>query len=421
MILSRMATRVLSLAMVFAIVLGVVYYYAWRPKPVFHISADFTRAVGIYVGSDVRILGVKVGRVDKVTPHGTSVRVQLSVASERQVPADAQAVVVTPSVVADRYIQLTPVYTKGPVMRAGAHIGLDRTAVPVELDQIYKSLDDVATALGPTGANKSGALSKALKVGAANLKGNGSDIGQSVHDLSKAVETLSGGRSDLFGTVTNLQKLTSALAGSDAQVRAFNGNLSAVAGQLAGERTDLGGALHNLSVALGQVATFVHDNKTGIESNVHGLAQVTNVLVAERDALGRFLDIAPTSLSNLNDTYNGTSGTLDTRNNFNQLGDPRFVCSLLDSLPSQEQLGDLKKTCGQLSSTLQKLPKVPLLNEKPPPLPELPKLLPDPSQVPGVSQLPGIADKTVQSLSDLTTLSGAPLLQTVPGLNGDGR
>lgn len=416
--LSRTATRALSLVIVVLIALGVTYYYRWKPKPVIHISAEFTRAVGVYVGSDVRILGVKVGRVDKVTPHGTSVLVRMSVDSERQVPAGAQAVVVTPSVVADRYVQLTPVYTTGPVMHDGAHIGLNRTAVPVELDDIYKSLDDLSTALGPTGANKNGALAKALNVGAANLKGNGTAIGKSIHDLSEAVSTLSGGRSDLFGTVTNLQKFTAALAGSDTQVRTFNKNLSTVSKELAGERTDLGSALHNLSIALGQVATFVHDNKSGLEKNVHGLAQVTGVLVAERDALGRFLDIAPTALSNVNDTYNGTSGTLDTRNNFNQLGDPRFVCSLLNSLPAPEQVASLQQVCGQLATTLKQLPKVPLLNEKPPQLPELPKLLPDPSQVPGVNQVPRIADQTVKSLSQLTTLSGAPLLPTVPGLGG---
>ena len=416
MTLSRMATRLLTIALVIAVALGIVYYYVWRPKPVIRISADFTKAVGIYVGSDVRILGVKVGRVDKVTPHGTSVLVKMSVDRERRVPANAQAVVVTPSVVADRYIQLTPVYTKGATMRAGTHIGLDRTAVPVELDQIYKSLDDVATALGPTGANKSGALSRLVDVGAENLKGNGTDIGQSIHDLSQAVQTLSGGRSDLFGTVTNLQKLTAALAGSDKQVRAFNTNLTKVTGQLAGERTDLGSALHNLSTALGDVADFVRDNKSGLETNLHGLAQVTNVLVAERDALGKILDTAPTALSNLNDTYNGTSGTLDTRNNFNQLGDPRFVCSLLDSLPGHDQLGDLKKTCDALGDTLAKLPKIPLVNAPPPTLPTLPKLLPD--TTPQLEQLPDQLDQVVASLSDLTKLTGGKLLPTIPGLGG---
>lgn len=414
MTLTRMTTRLITIGLVLAIGLGVVYYFVWRPKPVFHITAVFTRTVGIYVGSDVRILGVKVGRVDKVTPQGTSVQVTMSVDNDRQVPANAQAVVVTPSVVADRYIQLTPVYRSGATMKNGAHIGLDRTAVPVELDDIYKSLDNLATALGPNGANKNGALSQLVNVGAANLKGNGTDIGQSIHDLSKAVQTLSGGRSDLFGTVGNLQKFTEALAGSDKQVREFNSNLSKVSGQLAGERTDLGLALHNLSIALGDVATFVHDNKKGLEDNIHGLAQVTGVLVAERDALGRVLDVAPTALSNLNDTYNGTSGTLDTRNNFNQLGDPQFVCSLLDSLPGHEQLASLKKTCGALSNTLKQLPKIPLVNSPPPPLPTLPKLLPD--TTPQLEQLPDDLDQVVKNLSNLATLSGGKLLPTVPGL-----
>ena len=67
---------------------------------------------------------------------------------------------ISPSVVGDRFIQLGPAYTGGPVLPDNSRLGIDRTAVPVELDDIFKSIDNLALALGPEGANKDGALSR---------------------------------------------------------------------------------------------------------------------------------------------------------------------------------------------------------------------------------------------------------------------
>ena len=57
------------------------------------VSAYFPRAVSIYEGSDVRILGVNVGRVTAVTPAGNSVRVEMEYDAEYDLPADAKAVI----------------------------------------------------------------------------------------------------------------------------------------------------------------------------------------------------------------------------------------------------------------------------------------------------------------------------------------
>ena len=115
----------------------------------------------------------KIGQVTKITPEGTKVHLDMEYDASYKIPADAKAVVVAPSIVSDRYVQLTPVWTSGPVLADKASIGLYRTAVPVELDQIYSNLDQLNQDLGPNGANKNGALSDLLQVGAENLKGNG--------------------------------------------------------------------------------------------------------------------------------------------------------------------------------------------------------------------------------------------------------
>ena len=73
------------------------------------LTAHFPRTVSIYEGSDVRVLGVPVGTVDTVTPSGTDVTVTMSYDAGVKVPEDAAAVIVSPSIVGDRFVQLTPV------------------------------------------------------------------------------------------------------------------------------------------------------------------------------------------------------------------------------------------------------------------------------------------------------------------------
>ena len=301
--------------------------------------AEFVRAVGLYEGSDVRILGVKVGEVTAVRPRGDRVVVDFTYADRYKVPADAKAVVVSPSVVSDRYVQLTPVYEGGPTLADGARIELDRTAVPVELDRIFSSLNDLNVALGPEGANKNGALSRLLAVGADNLEGQGSDINRTVEDFSLMLGTLADGKEDLFSTVRNLQVFTTALANSDSQVRAFNQDLASVADQLAAERDDLALALKNLAIALAEVQSFVADNRATLTEDIEGLADISGTLAKQKDAMAEVLEAGPVALSNLALAYNPTSGTLDTRNNEAQQDDPAlYLCSILTALGEPESV-----------------------------------------------------------------------------------
>lgn len=322
--------RISALVVVLAVVAGVIAFVLTGPSSK-SVKADFTAAVGIYPGSDVRMLGVAVGRITKVTPRGSYVEIDMQVNNAYKVPDNAIAVIVPPSVVSDRYVQLAPMYTGGPQLANGATIPLTRTAAPVELDQIYKALNQLNVALGPNGANKNGALSNLVNVSAANLSGNGAALGQTIGNLSKAISTLANGREDLFGTVSNLQQFTLTLQQSDAQVRHVNDQLAAVAGQLADERASLAAALKNLTNALTSVAAFLQQNQSIFANDVAGLKAVTGVLANRQGALNEILAVAPVTLSNLTHTYNPSSGTLDTRSNMSSLFDPYSICTVLQN------------------------------------------------------------------------------------------
>jgi virulence factor Mce-like protein len=314
------------------------------------LTALFPRAISVYEGSDVRVLGVPVGTVDSVTPSGTDVVVTMSYESDVKVPVDAEALIISPSVVGDRYIQLTPAYDGGEVLADNATLEADRTAVPLELDQIYENLDKLNVALGPRGANRNGALSDLLEVTAENFGGQGELLNQTIHDFGQFSETLSDNREELFSSARALQGFISTLAENDATVRRFNQSLSDVSGVLEGEREELAAALKNLSVALTQVSSFVRENREVLGHNIKGLNRVSKVLVKQRAAIDEILDAAPTALNNLALTYNPQAGTLDTRANLQELpneitADPSvFLCGLVNQADTSGTACDVIKS-----------------------------------------------------------------------------
>ncbi len=332
-------SKIVVVVVVLAVVAGGLYYFLSGSDSK-KVTARFTAAVGIYPGTPVRILGVNVGEVDSVTPKGSYVEVVMDYDAKYKLPSDGGAVEVANSLVSDRYIQLTPVYRTGEkAMASGATIPVKHTAAPAELDDIYAAVNKLSVALGPTGANKGGqnkgALSELVNVAAANLKGNGAALGNSITQVSRAAQTLVHSKEDLFGTVRNLRTLTSALKNSDSQVRRFNTLLASVASNLAAERGDLGAALHQLGIALDAVGNFVRKNAGKFNVDIKGLRSILGTVVKNKDSVNEALSIAPVALANLVHTYDPKGGFLGTRSNLasltnvNLLATVGQVCSTL--------------------------------------------------------------------------------------------
>jgi virulence factor Mce-like protein len=357
----RDLARGVAVACVLALVVAAAVWWIFSGANSRRVVAYFDQAVGVYAGSNVEVLGVKVGSINSVTPVGTQVRVDMTVDRSVHIPANAKAVVVAPSVVSDRYVQLAPAYTGGPTMADNGVIPMTRTATPVELDQLYDSLNKVSSSLGPNGANAHGSLSNLLNTLAANLNGNGQNLHDTITQLSQLSTTLDSNKSDLFATVDNLSKFTQTLADSDASVRQFTDQLTNVTGFLAGQRSQLGAAVDELGTALGQVQSFIQNNRSEIKSNVDNLQDVTKVLVDERSALAEVLDVAPLALDDVVNSYNASSGTLDARADLNDLNQPPIVivCKLLQQTTPSNIPPVLATACNQIAPILQGLVKLP--------------------------------------------------------------
>lgn len=352
--LPRNATRAIIAAVIAAIVIVGGYLVLFSGGSDKKITARFATAIGVYKGTPVRILGVNVGHVTGVHPGPRYVSVTMTYSSKYKLAKNAAAVEVANSLVSDRYIQLTPLYDashdKGGYLTSGAIIPTSRTQGPAELDDIYAALNKLAVALGPSGVNQggktSGAFSTLLKVAAANLKGNGAALGQSITKLSEAAQTLANQRSNLFGTVRNLQKFTQALQGSDQQIRLFNQQLAQVASDLASERSDLGAALHDLGLALDDVSGFIKNNQGRFHTDIQGLREITQLLVNQKSSLTETLAVAPVALANVVHAWQPDIGAIATRSN-------------LASLTSLNNNSPVNILCSVLQVAVPKLPGCP--------------------------------------------------------------
>ncbi|TLW90875.1 MCE family protein [Saccharomonospora piscinae] len=279
------------------------------------ITAYVDRAVGVYAGSDVKVLGVPVGTVESVSPEPDRVKLVLRVDGDAPVAADSRALIVSPSVVADRYVQLSDLARGGPRIADGTVIPRSRTAEPVELDELYSSLDDLAATLGPDGANADGALSDLLDTGAGVLDGNGEAFSASVRNFGDLARTLADSDDDLFATVDSLATFTAMLAGNDGAVREATGQLANVSDLLAADREELSAALATLGDALADLQSFVTDHREALTTGITDLADITDVVVDQRASLAEALDIAPVAAENAYRTFDPDSGTLQSRAN----------------------------------------------------------------------------------------------------------
>jgi phospholipid/cholesterol/gamma-HCH transport system substrate-binding protein len=333
------ATRLVAAATVVAL-LATMVAVMWPGEDKKYVTAVFPRTVALYEGSDVKILGVPVGKVESVDPQGTDVHVRFWYDAETKVPDNAKAVIISPSVVGDRFVQLTPAYTGGPTLPNGAFLAADRTAEPLELDEIYSSLNDLNVALGPKGANKNGSLSRLLDTLARNFKGQGPQFHQTIEDLSQFSGTLDRNKEELFASLRQLARFTATLERNDQNIRGFNRTLAQMSVVLEGERDDLSRSLAYLGKAMDDVTTFVRTNRGVLKDDINGLAQVSQILVRQREAVKEILDVAPLALNNLAVTYNPLTGTLDTRANISEnerqvKQDPATVlCSILNQADS---------------------------------------------------------------------------------------
>lgn len=310
-------------------------------------SAYFTEANGLFVGDEVRILGVAIGVIDKIEPQPTSSKVTFSVDKQYPVPADARAAILSPSLVTSRAIQLVPAYSGGPKLSDGASIPLSRTAVPVEWDDFRRQLEKLTDALQPASPGGVNSVGELIDSAADNVRGQGDTARDTVIKLSQAISALGDHADDIFSTVRNLQLLVSALYSSSDLLASFNQNLAGVTTLLSNTPNEVGSALKSLDGALTDVRDFLAENREAMGVTVDRLGSITTALNDSRGDIKQILHIAPTVFQNFLNIYQPAQSAMTgilALNNFADI--PQFICSSIEAA-SRARLARVSKLCLQ--------------------------------------------------------------------------
>ncbi|VBA54945.1 MCE family protein [Mycobacterium attenuatum] len=332
--MNRRTARIGVAAMLVLAVIGaalVVWQSAAAARAI-TVVAYFTNSNGIFVGDQVRILGVPVGKVDDIEPQPERVKITFSYEARYHVPADAKAVILSPSLVTARVIQLTPAYTGGPQLPDHAVIPLERTAVPVEWDDLRQDLAKLTEMLQPSHPGGVSAMGALLNTAADNLRGQGATIRDTIIKLSQAVSALGDHSNDIFSTVKNLSILVSALQSSTDLMRQLNQNLASVTGLLTDDPNEVADAVAALADVVGDVGSFAAENREALGQTSDKLASVSTALNDSLADIKQALHIAPAELQNFMNIYQPAQGTLSGAPAFNNFANPiAFLCGAIQA------------------------------------------------------------------------------------------
>jgi len=343
-----------ALAVLLVAAVTVVATPWWKSASRNSFVAYFANTNGLYVGDEVRVLGVAVGTVDRIEPQPAAAKVTFSVDRDVSLPADVQAAILSPSLVSARAVQLVPAYTGGATLAAGGVIPQSRTAVPVEWDDFRGQLEKLTDSLQPTTPGGPSPVGEFINTAAANLRGQGDTARDTVLKLSQAASALGDHSSDIFSTVRNLQLLVSALSSSADLLGAFNDNLAQVSTVLSNTPGEIAYATQGLDAAVHDLRGFVADNREGIGTTVDHLASITTALNDRQGDVKQVLHIAPTVFQNFMNIYqpaqSAVTGILAPVNFANTV---EFVCSAIQAA-SRENYERSSKLCVQYLAPIVK-------------------------------------------------------------------
>jgi phospholipid/cholesterol/gamma-HCH transport system substrate-binding protein len=355
-VIARLMSRtVLAVALVVVMVGGVVVAVRFAGQTERTLVAGyFDNSTGLFPGDDVRIRGVPVGKVEKVEPEPERVKIWFWFDRKYKVPADVNAVILSPQLVTGRAIQLTPAYTSGPTLGDGAEIPQSRTAVPVEWDDIRDQLHRLTELLQPTTPGGVSTLGEFVNTAANNLRGQGSTIRDTIIKLSQTVSALSDHKEDLFGTFKNLSTLVTALRDSTDLLEQLNTNLAAVSGVLADDPNKIGQTMTDLHAVVGDLQSFSADNREALGTTSDKLASITTALVESRDDIEQALHLGPTTLQNFSNIFEPANGAFTGALSANNFANPiSFLCAAIQAA-SRMNAEQASKLCVQYMAPIFK-------------------------------------------------------------------
>ena len=287
----------LTLFMVVALTLTWLVYVSLRRDvggDTVKYSAVFTDVYGLREGDDVRMAGVRVGRVENVELDGKLAKVAFVVQTDQHLYGNTVASVTYQNIVGQRYLGLS----LGPegnqsLLPPGSALPLERTEPSFDVTALLNGYEPLFSLLNPQDADN---LTKGI---IASLQGDTSSLTTLISQTSTLTETFAGRDQALGAVITNLNKVVGNLAQQNDNLDGVITQTRAVVDQLDRRRPELVSSVGSLSRVMGRLSASATDVYPALREFVDRKPGVARHLMDVEPQVAFFGDNIPLLLKGL--------------------------------------------------------------------------------------------------------------------------
>ncbi|SKT69541.1 Mce family protein Mce5B [Mycobacteroides abscessus subsp. massiliense] len=240
--------------------------------PVHTYSAVFTNVAGLHAGDDVRVAGVRVGRVEKVALQDDALaHVTFQVQREQTLYTDTVASVTYQNIVGQRYLGLASGREESrQILADGGQIPVERTEPSFDITKLLRGFEPLFALLDSQQVDN---LSKGIVQA---LQGDSSSVLTLITQTSALAELFTGPDQILGDLITNLNDTVGILANQ-------NTNLQPIISRTRELMVTLGNRRAELVASVGSITTTVNRLST-IAANIQ--PELNELIVREPGLTG---------------------------------------------------------------------------------------------------------------------------------------
>lgn len=265
--LSKVAFGLVAFLVVTAVMTWLVYATLQRSVTgeTTRYSAEFTDVFGLREGDDVRMAGVRVGRVMKIDLTGDSTAVvEFALRDEQKLFPDTEASILYQNIVGQRYLDLRrgPAGAAAGPLQAGSVIPLRRTTPSFDVGVVLNGYQPLFATIDPKAADQ---ITAAAVQG---LQGDSNAWAALVDQTGKLTETFAG-RDELLGDlITGLDRLFATLAQQNGNIETTLGNTRQMVTTFNARRPELVASMGSLSRVMRALAAVTDEVNPSLQALV---------------------------------------------------------------------------------------------------------------------------------------------------------
>jgi phospholipid/cholesterol/gamma-HCH transport system substrate-binding protein len=251
-------------------------------------NAEFTNVTGLQEGNFVRIGGVEVGKVKKISINSKAIAVvEFSTDDSVVLTEGTKAAIRWADPIGGRFLALQEGAGGVKRLSPGQSIPTDRTEPALDLDTLLGGFRPLFRALDPEQANAlSGQLIQAFQ-------GEGATIGSFLSQAAAVTNTLAD-RDDLIGQVIgNLNTVLGFLGDQSNQFAKAVDSLSELVNGLAARKGDISNSVAYINEVAGSVADLLVQARPAAQNTIHQADRTAGIVVADHDYFDNLLNTLP--------------------------------------------------------------------------------------------------------------------------------